>query len=67
MDSIGHSYNWRIYGEECVNITTPSIDGHVGELWLSPIFHYVLVISNNFVMSFQPCGNKYILYSTLIS
>ena len=34
---ISHSYDWCIHGEECLNITIPSIDRHVNELWLFPI------------------------------
>ena len=33
-----YSHNWHILRKECVNITIPSIDHHVNELWLFPIF-----------------------------
>ena len=36
-----HSYNWCIHGEECINITIPSISSivrHVNELGLYPNF-----------------------------
>ena len=42
-------------------LQSPSIDLHVNELWLLPIFldcGYVSAIT-----SFQTCGDKYILYT----
>ena len=44
--TVDHSYNWHIHGKECSASTSqsPSIDRHVIELWLFPIFPIVLVI-----------------------
>ena len=49
-----------IYGDESVCITIPSIDHHVNELWLFPIFLDCGYVSG--IISFQTCGNEYILY-----
>ena len=41
-------------------LQSPSIDPHVNELWLIPIFLDCGYASA--IITFQTCGNKYILY-----
>ena len=57
---IHHSRNWRIHGDECVNITNP-LHWPPYE-WTLTLLNFPWLCRLSTIIKFQTFGNKYILY-----